>query len=105
MPHTHAGYGPLQWLEWRRVAPIGFGGLQMADWMVWLVLAGILVILELFSGTFYLLMLAIGLVAGALAAMAGAGAEVQIILAAIVGVVATAILHRSRFGWQGRGDS
>lgn len=77
----------------------------MADWMVWLVLAGILVILELFSGTFYLLMLAIGLVAGALAALAGAGAEVQIILAAIVGVVATAILHRSRFGWQGRGDS
>ena len=31
----------------------------MADWINWLVAAGLLVVLELFSGTFYLLMIAI----------------------------------------------
>jgi membrane protein implicated in regulation of membrane protease activity len=29
----------------------------MSDWMSWLVVAGILVIAELFTGTFYLLIL------------------------------------------------
>ena len=37
----------------------------MADWVMWLVAAGVLVALELFSGTFYLLMIAIGALAGA----------------------------------------
>jgi membrane protein implicated in regulation of membrane protease activity len=77
----------------------------MADWMGWLIVAGVLVILELFSGTFYLLMLAVGMAAGALAAFSGAGLEVQIVSAAVVGVAATAILHRSRFGWQSRTDT
>lgn len=70
----------------------------MHGWMSWLVAAGVLVILELFSGTFYLLMIAIGLAFGALAALAGADHPVQAIVAAIVGVVATGLLHRSRFG-------
>lgn len=77
----------------------------MAYWMGWLILAGGLVILELFSGTFYLLMLAVGLVAGAAAALAGAGVELQIILAAVIGILATVLLHRSRFGWQARRDT
>jgi hypothetical protein len=38
----------------------------MAEWMGWLVAAGVLVILELFTGTFYLLMIAIGLAVGGL---------------------------------------
>ena len=70
----------------------------MYDWMSWLVVAGILVIAELFTGTFYLLMIAIGLSAGALAALTGASGLMQIVTAAVVGLVATAILHRSRFG-------
>src|SRR5471032_42773 len=37
----------------------------MADWMHWLIAAGVVVILELFTGTFYLLMIAIGIAAGA----------------------------------------
>ena len=49
----------------------------MTDWMSWLVVAGILVIAELFTGTFYLLMIAIGLSAGALAALAGASGPMQ----------------------------
>ena len=70
----------------------------MTDWMSWLVAAGVLVIAELFTGTFYLLMIAIGLSAGALAALAGADGPIQTFVAAAVGLVATAILHRSRFG-------
>ena len=42
----------------------------MADWIMWLVAAGVLVALELFSGTFYLLMVAIGALAGGLQALA-----------------------------------
>lgn len=76
----------------------------MADWMGWLVAAGVLVILELFIGTFYLLMIAIGLALGGIVALAGAGLSVQAIVAGIVGVVATGVLHRSRFGRPGRHD-
>lgn len=77
----------------------------MSDWMGWLIAAGVLVVLELFSGTFYLLMIAIGLCAGALAALAGGGAAVQMLGAAVVGVIATAVLHRSRFGYARRGNA
>ncbi|MGZ5201223.1 MAG: NfeD family protein [Telluria sp.] len=66
--------------------------------MNWLVAAGVLVILELFSGTFYLLMIAIGLGFGALAALGGIQGPMQAIVAAIVGVIATGLLHRSRLG-------
>ena len=75
----------------------------MADWMGWLATAGVLVILELFTGTFYLLMIAIGLAFGGLAALAGAGLPLQAIVAGAVGVIATGVLHRSRFG-RGRAD-
>lgn len=77
----------------------------MSDWMSWLVAAGVLVVLELFSGTFYLLMIAAGLCAGALAALAGLGGPVQMLCAAVVGVLATTILHRSRFGHARRGNA
>jgi len=77
----------------------------MADWMGWLATAGVLVILELFTGTFYLLMIAIGLAVGGLAALGGAGLPAQAIVAGVVGVLATGLLHRSRFGRQGRHDA
>ena len=70
----------------------------MSDWMNWLVGAGILVIAELFTGTFYLLMIAIGLAFGGIAAMLGVSGPIQTLIAAGVGMVATAVLHRSRFG-------
>jgi membrane protein implicated in regulation of membrane protease activity len=76
----------------------------MADWINWLVAAGLLVILELFSGTFYLLMIAIGLAFGALAALLGASAPVQTIVAAMVGVASTGLLHRSRLGRPAKGN-
>jgi membrane protein implicated in regulation of membrane protease activity len=69
----------------------------MADWMGWLATAGVLVILELFTGTFYLLMIAIGLAVGGIVALAGAALPAQAIAAGVVGVVATVLLHRIRF--------
>lgn len=77
----------------------------MTDWMGWLAAAGVLIVLELFSGTFYLLMMAVGLAFGALAAWLGAAMPVQTITAAVVGIVATALLHRSRFGRKPRLDA
>jgi membrane protein implicated in regulation of membrane protease activity len=70
----------------------------MADWINWFALAGILVALELFTGTFYLLMIAIGLACGGLAALLGLGGALQTVVAAVVGVVATELLRRSRAG-------
>lgn len=77
----------------------------MADWTFWLVAAGATAILELFTGTFYLLMIAIGLATGALAALAGAGTPAQTLVAALVGLVATAVLRRSKFGRPTRSDT
>ena len=70
----------------------------MADWAVWILFAGVLVGAELFTGTFYLLMLALGLVAGGIAAYAGLALEWQLIAAASIGIVATIVLRRSGFG-------
>jgi membrane protein implicated in regulation of membrane protease activity len=63
---------------------------------LWWVAAGIAVAVELATGTFYLLMFAVGLVAGALAAHAGLGFTAQIAVAALVGGGATALWHWKR---------
>lgn len=70
----------------------------MSDWVNWLVWAGILVIAELFTGTFYLLMIAIGLAFGGLAALLGLSWAMQAVVAALVGLAATLVLQRSRLG-------
>jgi len=77
----------------------------MTDWMNWMIGAGILVVAELFTGTFYLLMIAIGLAFGGIAALLGLGGAVQTLVAAVVGLVATSVLHRSRFGRPARGSA
>lgn len=68
----------------------------MADSTIWWLLAGVAVAIELLTGTFYLLMLAIGLAAGALAAHAGAGLALQLVVAAVVGGGAVAAWHVAR---------
>ncbi|MEO8856995.1 MAG: NfeD family protein [Burkholderiaceae bacterium] len=70
----------------------------MAESSVWWVCAGVAVALELLTGTFYLLMLGIGLVAAALASHLGASMVVQLVLAAAVGggAVIAWHLHQSR---------
>ncbi len=77
----------------------------MTDWMNWLVMAGALVILEMFTGTFYLLMIAIGLAVGGAAALLGASLAMQTVAAAVVGVAATLVLRGSRFGNNEPGDA
>lgn len=68
----------------------------MADWMFWAIFAGVLVIAELFSGTFYLLMVAIGMGAGALTALARVDMPGQTLVAALVAAVATLLLRRMK---------
>ena len=57
----------------------------MAESTIWWVLAGSAVAVELLTGTFYLLMLAIGLVAAALAAHLGLSWTAQLVVGALVG--------------------
>jgi membrane protein implicated in regulation of membrane protease activity len=77
----------------------------MTDWMVWFGLAGVLVVLEMFTGTFYLLMVGAGSAAGGIAAVAGAGGATQLAIAAIVGIIATYALRRSKWGKISAGDA
>jgi membrane protein implicated in regulation of membrane protease activity len=62
----------------------------------WWVLAGLAVAAELATGTFYLLMLALGMAAAALAGHLGLSSSLQIVTAALVGGGATALWHWRR---------
>jgi membrane protein implicated in regulation of membrane protease activity len=64
---------------------------------LWWVAAGIAVAAELATGTFYLLMIALGLGAGAIAAHLGFAVSAQVIIAALIGGGATAFWHWRRF--------
>ena len=64
---------------------------------LWWIAAGAAVAAELATGTFYLLMIALGLAAGALAAHLGLALAAQVIVAALVGGGATALWHWQRF--------
>jgi membrane protein implicated in regulation of membrane protease activity len=69
------------------------------DWnapTLWWIAAGMLVALELATGTFYLLMLAAGCAAGALAAHVGMGGTAQVVAAAVLGGGATFAWHLKR---------
>ena len=68
--------------------------LGAATW--WWLIAGALVVAELFIGSFYMLMLALGCAAGALAAHLGFGASTQVFVAALVGAGTTAVWHYRR---------
>ncbi len=73
----------------------------MDESTLWWILAGLLVVAELLTGTFYLLMLALGAVAGALGAHAGLSIPLQLVLAAVVGGGAAVGWHLwrpSKFG-------
>ena len=57
----------------------------MSETTVWWVLAGAMVAIELVTGTLYLLLISLGLAAGAIAAHFGLPMPVQIVVAAVVG--------------------
>jgi membrane protein implicated in regulation of membrane protease activity len=62
----------------------------------WWVASGALVVAEMLTGTFYLLMLALGCVAAAVAAHTGNSFSVQLVTGALVGGGATAAWHVRR---------
>lgn len=62
----------------------------------WWMVSGALVAVELATGTFYLLMLAIGAVAGAITAHLGMGSTAQIVATALVGGAAVVFWHLRR---------
>jgi membrane protein implicated in regulation of membrane protease activity len=68
----------------------------MAESTIWWLLTGAAVAVELLTGTFYLLMLAIGLAAAALAAHLGAPTPLQFVVAALVGGGAVVGWHLQR---------
>jgi membrane protein implicated in regulation of membrane protease activity len=68
----------------------------MSDSTLWWLLVGSAVGLELVTGTFYLLMVALGLAAGAVAAHLGVGFTAQLVTAAAVGGGAVVVCHRQR---------
>jgi membrane protein implicated in regulation of membrane protease activity len=64
--------------------------------LYWWTVAGLLVALELVSGTFYLLAIGLALAAGGFAAWAGLSFAAQLLVAAAVGVVLVPVLQRWR---------
>lgn len=57
----------------------------MAESTIWWLLAGSVIAVELLTGTFYLLMLSLGLAGGAIAAHLGATVPMQLVVAAMLG--------------------
>jgi membrane protein implicated in regulation of membrane protease activity len=68
--------------------------MEISTW--WWILAGGLIIAELMTGTIYLLMVALGFAAGALAAHLGLALPMQIAAAAVVGAAGTLAWHFKR---------
>jgi membrane protein implicated in regulation of membrane protease activity len=73
----------------------------MEDSTLWWLVAGLLVAAELVTGTFYLLMLALGAAAGAVGAHLGLSLAAGIALAGVVGGGASALWHVVRRKRQG----
>ncbi len=63
---------------------------------LWWIAAAVLVIAEMLTGTVYLLAIALGMAAGALAAHAGLGLTVQMLIAAAIGAGSTLVWHFSK---------
>ena len=72
----------------------------MTDYLIWFSLAGVLVFLEILTGTFYLLMIAIGSVAGGIVAWLwpDAGYFPQFVSTGIVAAIGVAVLRRTSYG-------
>ena len=75
--------------------------MDLSNASVWWVAAGVAVAAELATGTFYLLMIALGLAAGALAAHFGSTQPTQLLIAAVVAGGATVLWHWRRVSTAG----
>lgn len=63
---------------------------------LWWLAAIVLGILELTTGSFYLLVIALGLASAGVAAMLGFGFPIQLLVAALVSVLGSVLVHRFR---------
>jgi membrane protein implicated in regulation of membrane protease activity len=70
----------------------------MSAYVAWFVIGFVLLIAELMTGTFYLLVLAIGAGVAGLVALAGASLPLQLVVAAAIGLAGSLWLRRSRAG-------
>jgi len=66
----------------------------MQDYLIWTILGFVLVIVELMTGTFYLLVLGVGALAAALSAWLGAPFLVQVAVAGVVASVGTWLVQK-----------
>lgn len=71
--------------------------------LFWWIGAGVLIVAELMTGTFYLLMIALGLLAGLVAYAFGVSPDLQFAIAAVVALVAVIALRQVRFSRRRRG--
>lgn len=75
-------------------------------YVLWFVLGLGLVVTELFTGTFYLLVVAIGFGAAGLVSLSGGDLVLQLVIGAAVGLAGTLILRKMRWAKRGkRGES
>lgn len=65
----------------------------MSESTIWWVMTGILVALEMLTGTFYLLVVALGFAGGAIAAHMALPVSAQIAVSALIGVGGSVALH------------
>jgi membrane protein implicated in regulation of membrane protease activity len=70
----------------------------MDSYIGWFVVAFGLLVAELLSGTFYLLVISIALAAAGIAALAGASIALQFVVAAAIGIGGSVWLRTTRFG-------
>ena len=76
----------------------------MQDYLVWTIVGFALVIIELMTGTFYLLVMGVGGLAGALAAWLGAPFLVQVAVAGVVASIGTWMVQRWHAAHRTDGD-
>lgn len=72
--------------------------MALSDTSLWLILAGLLLIAELTTGTFYILLISLGAALGSLVAYLGQPLEIQIGSAAVFAVLSCLMLQRARKG-------
>ena len=68
----------------------------MEIYIYWFLLALVLVGLEMATGTFYLLVVAIAMAVGGVVALLGAGMAWQLVLSAVTGIAGTIVLRRRK---------
>jgi len=77
----------------------------MSAWVWWFVLGFVLLIAELMSGTFYLLVIAVAFAAAGVASLTGMPFVIQLIVAAGIGLAGSLWLRNSRVGRLGSRNS